>query len=155
MADPREVHEVPDRSDEPRWGQPHEPHEPHEPSELGRSALDDDRALARLEDVLLALPFDRALPDLAELLRRAGLPEAVLRRDERVLKVLHEAIVARPLGQLQDVTGLRAEVELLTLETELLADSLADPATDPVVAERAGQRLAAVRARLEEVRQQL
>jgi hypothetical protein len=146
------VRVVPDRSDEPPWELP--PELPG-PSEFGRSDLDDDRALARLEDLLLSVPFDRALPELAELLRQAGLSEDLLARDERVLKVLHEAILARPLGRLEEVTRIRAEVELLTLETELLADRLADPSADELVTARAVDRLAEVRARLDEVRAQI
>jgi hypothetical protein len=146
------VRVVPDRSDEPPWELA--PELPG-PSEFGRSGLDDDRALARLEDLLLSVPFDRALPELAELLRQAGLSEDLLARDERVLKVLHEAILARPLGHIEEVTRIRAEVELLTLETELLADRLADPSADELVTARAVARLAEVRARLDEVRAQL
>jgi hypothetical protein len=88
-----------------------------------------DEALGRLEDVLLGLPFDRAVPDLAALLAAAGVDEAVL-HDERVLKLLHEALVARPFGSFDAVQHVRTEVELLTLETELLTDRLAAPATD-------------------------
>jgi hypothetical protein len=62
----------------------------------GDRVEDLDVAVARLEDVLLSLPYDRALPDLASLLASAGVGAELLRRDERALKVLHEAIVARP-----------------------------------------------------------
>jgi hypothetical protein len=155
MTARREVHQVPDRGDEARWDQSGQPSQPYEPDELDRSGLDDDRALARLEDVLLSLPFDRALPDLEVLLHRAGLDEELVRRDERVLKVLHEAILARPLGRLEEVTRVRSELELLTLEIELLTDRLADATTAPDVVAQALTRLTQVRSRLEAVRHQL
>lgn len=113
--------------------------------------LDLDAAVSRLEDVLLALPFDRALPDLPVLLDRAGVAPEVLRRDERVLKVLHEAVLARPYADLDEVLVVRAEVELLTLEVEVLADRLAAPGTEDDVVAAALARLRVVRARLEEL----
>jgi hypothetical protein len=114
-----------------------------------------DAALTRLEDLLLALSFDRALPDLDELFERAEVPAELLRRDERALKLLHEAVVARPFGSLDAVQRVRTEVGLLTLEVELLTDRLADAsASGPTVA-RANQRLAEVRARLDEIRGEL
>lgn len=118
-------------------------------------SLDLDAALSRLEDVLLALPVDRALPDLDRLLEAAGVPRELLRRDERVLKVLHEAVLARPLGDLDAVGRVRTEVELLTLEVEVLTDRLDDPATDPKDQDRAAERLAEVRRRVDEIRGQL
>lgn len=118
-------------------------------------SLDLDAALSRLEDVLLALPVDRALPDLDRLLEAAGVPRELLRRDERVLKVLHEAVLARPLGDLDVVGRVRTEVELLTLEVEVLTDRLDDPATDPKDQDRAAERLAEVRRRVDEIRGQL
>lgn len=125
------------------------------PMRPGADEVDQDLALARLEDVLDKLPYDRALPDLHVLLDRAGLPEELLRRDERVLKVLHEAVLARPFGQLDELTRVRTEVELLTLEVELLTDRLADPAADPDTIAQATGRLAEARQRLDEVRDQL
>lgn len=117
--------------------------------------LDLDAALCRLEDVLLALPVDRALPDLDRLLGEARIPRELLRRDERALKVIHEAVLARPFGQLEQVERVRTEVELLTLEVEVLTDRLgADAATDHEV-EHASQRLREVRRRLEAIRGQL
>jgi hypothetical protein len=110
-----------------------------------------DRALARLEDVLLELPYDRALPDLDVLLGRAGVPAELLRRDERVLKVLHEAIVARPFGVIDDVLCTRTEVELCTLEVEVLTERLVEHADDPDAFDRVSRRLAALRARLAEI----
>ena len=116
---------------------------------------DQDEALARLEDVLHVLPFDRAVPDLAQLLEAAGVEEDLLRRDERARKVLYEALLARPFGTFDAVQQVRTEVELLTLEVEVLTDRLQDPALDREVFERTTARLAQVRARLEEINQQL
>ena len=113
--------------------------------------LDLDAAVSRFEDVLLALPFDRALPDITVLLERAGLPPQVLRRDERVLKVLHEAVLARPFADVDDVIATRAEVELLTLEVEILTDRLASPDTPASDLEAAIARLRTVRTRLDEL----
>lgn len=117
--------------------------------------VEHDRALGRLEDVLQALPLDRAVPDLADLLARAEATEDLVRRDERALKLLHEALLARPFGHLDVVARVRTEVELLTLEVELLTDRLVDRASarDTVVAARA--RLAEIQARLDELRDQI
>lgn len=114
-----------------------------------------DLAVTRLEDVLLALPYDRALPELDVLLDRAGVPAELLHRDERVLKVLHEAIAARPFGDLDDVRATRTEVELLTLEVEVLTDRLAATTPDDTQHRVSLDRLDAVRRRLDEVRDQL
>ena len=105
-----------------------------------------DEALARLEDVLLELPFERAVPDLPELLARAEVDRSLLLHDERAMKLLHEALVARPFGTLEVVQRVRTEVELLT---ERLADA------DAREEQRIGTRLDAVRLRLEELRDQL
>jgi hypothetical protein len=112
-------------------------------------------ALLRFEDLLLSLPFDRALPDLDDLLRQANVAPELLRRDERAVKLLHEAVVARPFNSLDAVQRVRTEVGLLTLEVELLTDLLCDPAAAPEVVARATGRLAEVRARLEEIRDDL
>lgn len=117
--------------------------------------VDLDAAVSRLEDVLLALPDDRALPDLSTILDRAELSPEILRRDERVLKVIHEAVLARPFGDLDRVARTRTEVEFLTLEVEVLADRLADPSLPAEAVERAIARLADVRARLRELHEQL
>jgi hypothetical protein len=117
--------------------------------------LDADAARVRLEDLLLSLPYERALPDLPELLDRAGIPEELLRRDDRLLKVLHEAVLARPFGQPHEVERTRSEVELLTLEVEVLTDRLADPDTDEETVRAAVARLREVEARLAEVRDAL
>jgi hypothetical protein len=114
-----------------------------------------DTALTRLEDVLLGLPFDRALPDLEALFEEAAVPPELLRRDERALKLLHEAVVARPFGSLDAVQRTRTEVGLLTLEVELLTDRLADPDASPETVALATRRLAEVRARLDEIRGEL
>lgn len=117
--------------------------------------FDVDAARVRLEDLLMSLPYDRALPDLPELLDRARVPETLLRRDDRLLKVLHEAVLARPLGQHHEVERLRTEVELLTLEVELLTDRLADPQAAEADAAAAARRLNEVHVRLDEIRDRL
>lgn len=118
-------------------------------------SLDLDAALSRLEDVLLTLSVDRALPDLDRLLEAADVPHELLRRDERALKVLHEAVLARPFGDLDEVGRARTEVELLTLEVEVLTDRLRADGADPDEVQRAVARLAEVRRRLDEIRDQL
>ena len=112
-----------------------------------------DEGLARLEDVLLELPFERAVPDLSELLSRAEVDRSLLLHDERAMKLLHEALVARPFGTLEVVQRVRTEVELLTLEVELLTERLAD--ADAREEQRIATRLDVVRSRLEELRGQL
>jgi hypothetical protein len=113
-----------------------------------------DEALGRIEDVLLRLPFDRAVPDLEDLLAAADVDHEVL-RDERVCKLLHEALVARPFGSLDALRRVRTEVELLTLEVELLSDRLAAPGTSPDEVAGSSRRLVAIRARLAALRGQL
>jgi hypothetical protein len=119
------------------------------------TAPDLDVAVARLEDVLLALPYDRALPDLADILAAAGISEADLRFDDRALKILHEAVVARPLASIDQVATIRTEVELLTLEVRVLTERLEDPATSRPETERASRRLKLVREELDRIRRQL
>ena len=114
-----------------------------------------DVALGRLEDVLLALPYDRALPDRAHILDTAGIGRAHLRADDRMLKVLHEAIVARPFATSDEIASVGTRVELLALEVQVLAETLADPATPADEVERAGERLASVRGDLDRIRRQL
>lgn len=128
-----------------------------EPGHTGAAGhgVDQDLALARLEDVLQSLSFERALPDLHVILERAGVPEELLRRDERVLKVLHEAVLARPFATIDDVARVRTEVELLTLEVELLTDRLADPDADDHAVAQATARLDEVQRRLGQIRGQL
>ncbi|MBW3657483.1 MAG: hypothetical protein KY457_02520 [Actinobacteria bacterium] len=114
-----------------------------------------DAALGRLEDVLLGLPYDRALPDVATLLDAAGITSAHLTADDRMLKVMHEAIVARPLATSDEIATLRTSVELLTLEVGVLGERLADPATSTADVQRMTERLGAVRAELDRIRRQL
>jgi hypothetical protein len=116
--------------------------------------LEQDRALVRLEDALASLPLDRAVPDLRDVLAAAGVDEAVL-LDERAAKLLREALLARPFGSLAAVEPVRVEIELLTLEVEVLTERLADAHSDADVIDRAVARLREVRARLDEVRGQL
>lgn len=114
--------------------------------------VDADAVRIRLEDLLLSLPYDRALPDLPDLLDRAGVPDELLHRDDRILKVLHEAVLARPLSQVAEAQRVRSEVELLTLEVEVLTDRLTAEDTHPVDLAAATMRLAEVTARLREIR---
>lgn len=114
-----------------------------------------DVALARLEDFLLAYPLDRALPDVTEIVREADLPVDFLAQDERASKVLHEAIHARPFSTPAEVADVRAEVEMLTLEAQVIADRLRDPGTAAVDRGGAQERLGRLRRRLEEIRRQL
>lgn len=114
-----------------------------------------DAALGRLEDVLLGLPYDRALPDVTSLLDAAGITTAHLTADDRMLKVMHEAIVARPLATSDEIATLRTSVELLTLEVGVLGERLADPATPAADVARMSERLAAVRHELDRIRRQL
>ncbi len=117
--------------------------------------LPPDEALSRLEDVLLGLPYDRALPDLHTILAAAGVTEDFLRTDDRAAKVLHEAIVARPLSSAEVVSRRQTEVELLTLEVDVLTERLEDRSVGAAVRERAKRRLAEIRRRLEEIRDDL
>lgn len=114
-----------------------------------------DEALARLEDVLLSLPYERAVPDLADVLARAEVDRSLLARDDRALKLLHEALVARPFGELDVVQRVRTEVELLTLEVELLTERLSDATTSPQEAGRVATRIEEIQRRVAELRTQL
>ena len=109
-------------------------------------------AVSRLEEHLASLPFDRALPALAEILDDADVPMAVLHEDERARKVLHEAILARPLASHEAVEQRRVEVELLTIEVGVLTAALERATPDSAAADRAVQRLAAIRERLVSLR---
>ena len=117
-----------------------------------------DAAVARLEDHILGLPYDRALPDLATLLADAEVPGDLLRRDERARKVVHEAILARPLSDVDVVAARTAEVELLVLEVSVLTEDLrAGRAPDATREAReraasAAARLRSIRTRLDELR---
>lgn len=114
-----------------------------------------DDALCRFEDVLLAAPFDRALPDLDELLARADVTRTFLRQDDRARKLLSEAVLARPFADPDDVRRSRAHVEMMVLEVEVLTQRLRDPDTPPSVATRADDRLHELRAQLEALRGEL
>lgn len=129
----------------------HPPDPSHEPD--GPGAWDD--ALCRLEDVVLATPFDRALPDLEELLRRAAVPLSFVQQDERALKLIREAMLARPFSAPAEVQRSRAHVEMMSLEVEVLTHRLRDPATSSDVAERATARLDELTAELERLRDDL
>ncbi len=114
-----------------------------------------DEALARLEDVLFSLPFDRAVPDLSEILREAAVSRSLLARDERAWKLLHEALLARPFGDLETVQRVRTEVELLTLEVELLTERLREATTAPEEAGRISLRLEEIQTRFAQLHEQL
>ena len=114
-----------------------------------------DDALCRLEDVLLAAPFDRALPDLDVLLDRARVELAWVHEDERALKLLGEAVLARPLGHVDAVRRSRAHVEMMTLEVEVLTHRLRDPATSQDAARRAAERLRELADQLDRLRDDL
>ncbi|HEX9889239.1 MAG TPA: hypothetical protein VGA69_07150 [Nitriliruptorales bacterium] len=118
-------------------------------------ALQFDEMLGRLEDVLLAYPYDRALPNLGVILDQAGISQDFLRTDDRAIKVLHEAILARPLGTRDVVARVKTEVELLTLEVRVLTERLHRPEIAEIEVDRAAARLARVRRRLDEIRRQL
>ena len=114
-----------------------------------------DDALCRLEDVLLAAPYDRALPDLDVILARARVPREFLRQDERAMKLLSEAVLARPYSAHDDVRQSRAHVEMMTLEVEVLTHRLEDPHTPVEVARQATDRLAELADQLARLRDDL
>lgn len=114
-----------------------------------------EEAVARLEDVLGRLPFDRALPALPALLELADVPLSLLQSDERARKLLHEAMLARPLSDGDEVEQRRTEVESLLLEVRLLSDVLDDDEADAAEVARARDRLVGIRARLEQLRADL
>jgi hypothetical protein len=117
-------------------------------------------ASSRLEEHLAGLSYDRALPDLATILRDASAPERLLFEDERARKVLHEAILARPLSSHEAVEQRRVEVELLTLEVSVLTTTLrratgSDRGEDHEAVTRATTRLGWIRSRLGQLRAEL
>ena len=114
-----------------------------------------DDALCRLEDVLLAAPFDRALPDLDQLLARARVTRRFLQQDERARKLISEAVLARPFADHEDVRRSRAHVEMMVLEVEVLTQRLRDPDTPTELAARASDRLHELRAQLARLRDEL
>lgn len=113
--------------------------------------LDQHGALCRLEELLLRLPVDRALPDLEVLLRAADAGPELL-ADDRALKLLYEAALARPFGRLEEVQELQVEVELLTVEVGVLTAGLAAAGPEPGQVDGSGAapdaQQAAIRARL-------
>lgn len=113
-----------------------------------------ERALARLEDVLLALPEGRALPGLDTLLAVARIDLDVL-ADDRARKLLAEALLTRPFRHLDSVLEVRTEVELLTFEVEILTDRIVDPQVCATVRDEHRRRIAAIRARLAHIQQDL
>ena len=112
-------------------------------------------AVSRLEEHLAGLPDDRALPDLATILGDADVPMEVVQSDERARKVLHEAILARPLASHEAVEQRRVEVELLTIEVGVLTATLRQPEVAQATADDARARLAAIRGRLVDLRRGL
>jgi hypothetical protein len=117
-----------------------------------------DDALQRLEDVLLAYPTDRAVPDLQQLLDEVDLPEGFLLEDDRALKLLRDAIHTRPLASVDEVSRLRTEVELLTLEARVITERLttgAAGATGPSARADTDARLERIRHRLAEIQRLL
>lgn len=114
-----------------------------------------DEALERLEDFVCSYPLDRALPDLAAIAARAGVPRRFLLEDERAHKVLLEAIAARPLSTLEQVDRARTEVELLILEVQVLAERLASSGLSHEQTRHVAIRLEDVRGRLTRIRTQL
>jgi hypothetical protein len=111
-----------------------------------------DAALARLEDVLLSVPFDRTLPGLPDLLERARVPLSFVQQDDRALKLIHEAVVARPLSTPDAVARHRGQVELMTLEVEVLTTRLSDPGADAQALAEARRRLTQIRRELQRLR---
>lgn len=111
-------------------------------------------AVSRLEEHLAGLPEDRALPDLATILADADVPMEVVRADERARKVLHEAILARPLASHEAVEQRRVEIELLTVEVGVLTATL-ERGEDEAAVSRARARLAEIRDRLASLRRGL
>lgn len=112
-------------------------------------------AVSRLEEHLAGLPEDVALPDLHSILEAADVPMEVVESDERARKVLHEAILARPLASHEAVERRRVEVELLTIEVGMLTATLRQQDADPQRLERARRRLAVIRERLDSLRRGL
>ena len=131
------------------------PHDDAFDTEPHRRAVTPDEALSRLEDTLQGYPFDRALPNLGQILQDAGIGVTDLRADDRALKVLHEAILARPLASVDTVGQTRTDVELLTLEVEVLTERLRDPDASPAAVKRAEERLREVRRWLADLRRVL
>jgi hypothetical protein len=114
-----------------------------------------DEALDRLESFLLAYPEDRALPDPAEIVIAADLPEAFLREDDRARKIYLDALWARPLSSLERIAQLRTEVELLTLEVRVVTEQLSRADATDEEMRAASERVARVGSRLDEIKRLL
>lgn len=114
-----------------------------------------EEALQRLEDQLHSYPEDRALPAIEEILEAADVAPALLQDDDRARKLIVEALLVRPLSHLERVSDLRTEVELLTLEVQVLTDRLNHPGSGSREAGETAARLQQVRARLVEIRELL
>lgn len=117
--------------------------------------VDSDAAIARFEDVLFGLPLDRVLPDIDELLSRAKLPRALLTSDDRALKLLHEAVIARPWATPDQRDQVRSQVALLELEVEVLLERLGDASVEPAVVRATSLRIRAIRDQLDGLRRVL
>ena len=109
-----------------------------------------ERALSRLQDVLEGLSTSRALPGLDHILELAGAHPDLL-EDDRARKLLAEAIAHRPLSAVEEVRVLRTEVELLTVEVQVLGERLADPTLSGTHRRELTTRLARVRDRIAQV----
>ncbi len=115
-----------------------------------------DAALARLEDFLASYPYSRALPDPAVIAHEASLPADFLREDDRARKLLLDAIEARPLSSMEEVTRLRTEVELLVVEVGVLTERLTTAAeVGGDTLRESEERLVRLRRRLEQIRARL
>lgn len=114
-----------------------------------------DEQLQRLESVLEAYPDHRALPDVEVVLRAAGVPAALLVEDERARKLWVDALVTRPLGDLDEVRVVAAEVELLVLEVRRLTATLRRDDLGAAEHLATVDRLAKVRRRADELIAQL
>ena len=114
-----------------------------------------DEAVARLEEVLAAHPFDRALPPLDKLLEAAGVDREILDEDERAQKILAEAIRARPLSTLDAIAEVRTQIEVLAVEIGMLHRQLEDAPLTVDELDDAGRRLAEIRSLLDETGESL
>lgn len=132
----------------------HSPDHGHVPPDDGHD-VDVDAAIARFEDVLFGLPLDRVLPDIDELLSRAKLPRTLLASDDRALKLLHEAVIARPWATPDQRDQVRSQVALLELEVEVLVERLDDDAVEPDVVRATSGRIRAIRDQLDDLRRVL
>lgn len=114
-----------------------------------------DEAVARLEEVLAAHSFDRPLPPVEQLLAEARMDPAVLADDERALKILSEAVLARPLSTVEAVQAVRTEVEFLAVEVGMIQERLAGEALSDEALADTRRRLDEIRDTLDEVTEDL